>query len=64
MEQIEDRVCSRYPVCDGNLDKTVGILHVKDLVLVRGPLKAKFNLKGLLKEPFFVYEHMRLQARF
>ena len=64
MGQIDDRICSRYPVCDSNLDNTVGILHVKDLVLVRGALKANFNLKKLLKEPFFVYEHMKLQAVF
>ena len=64
MGQVEDRICSRYPVCDGNLDKTLGILHVKDLVLIRGALKANFSLKRLLKEPFFVYEHMKLQAVF
>ena len=27
-------------------------------------MKANFSLKSLLKEPFFVYEHMRLQAVF
>ena len=64
MGQVEDRICSRYPVCEGNLDKTLGILHVKDLVLIRGALKANFSLKRLLKEPFFVYEHMKLQAVF
>ena len=64
MGQIDDRICSRYPVCDGSLDKTMGILHVKDLVLIRGVQKANFSLKKLLKEPFFVYEHMKLQAVF
>ena len=64
MGQVENRICSRYPVCEGNLDKTLGILHVKDLVLIRGASKANFNLGKLLKEPFFVYEHMKLQAVF
>ena len=64
IDQIQGKVCSRYPVCDGTLDKTIGILHVKDLALVRGQSKKDFNIKNFLKDPFFVYEHMKIQAVF
>lgn len=62
--EITDDIYSRYPVCEGTLDDTIGLLHVKDLALIRGELKQKFNLKNLLKEPFFVYENMKIQAVF
>lgn len=55
---------SRYPVCDGELDNTLGFLHIKDLAFVRGEMKGKFDVKKLLKEPFFVYEHMKIAAVF
>ncbi len=55
---------SRYPVCDGELENTVGFLHVKDLAFVRGENKQKFVVSDYLKEPFFVYEHMKIQAVF
>ncbi len=55
---------SRYPVCEGELENTVGFLHVKDLAFVRGEDKQKFAVSDYLKEPFFVYEHMKIQAVF
>ncbi len=55
---------SRYPVCDGELENTVGFLHVKDLAFVRGEGKQQFDVTKYLKEPFFVYEHMKIQAVF
>ena len=55
---------SRYPVCEGGLDHTVGLLHIKELALVRGTEKVNFHIDRFLKEPFFVYEHMKIQAVF
>ena len=56
---------SRYPVCERSLDKTVGFLHVKDLAFVRNETEVKdFDIKKYLKAPFFVYEHMKIQAVF
>ncbi len=55
---------SRYPVCEGGLDSTVGFLHIKELALVRGSEKVHFDINRFLKEPFFVYEHMKIQAVF
>ena len=55
---------SRYPVCDGDLENIVGFLHVKDLAFVSDEEKANFKIEKLLKPPFFVYEHMKIQSVF
>lgn len=55
---------SRYPVCDKELEQTIGFLHVKDLTFVRSENRINFCLKKILKKPFFVYEHMKIQAVF
>ncbi len=59
---VQDDTHSRYPVCHGSLDHTIGFLHVKDLALVED--RKNFNFDELLKDPFFVYEHMKIQAVF
>src|SRR5690606_17381010 len=55
---------SRYPGCEGSLDNTIGFLHVKDLAFIRGEEKKNFSFEKNLKRPFFVYEHMKIQAVF
>lgn len=55
---------SRYPVCDGDIENMKGFLHVKSLALVSAENKGSFDLLTHLKEPFFVYEHMKIQAVF
>jgi putative hemolysin len=55
---------SRYPVCNGELENIVGFLHVKDLAFVSDEEKANFQIDKLLKPPFFVYEHMKIQSVF
>ena len=55
---------SRYPVCEDELENTKGFLHVKDLALLSDEEKEKFNIEKHLKEPFFVYEHMKIQSVF
>ena len=64
MEAVKEAGHSRYPVSEGDLDNTIGFLHVKDLAFVRGEMKGNFNIKSLLKDPFFVYEHMKISAVF
>ncbi len=53
---------SRYPVCHGSLDHALGFLHVKDLAQVED--RESFKIEDWLKDPFFVYEHMKIQAVF
>ncbi len=53
---------SRYPVCDGELENVKGFLHVKSLAFVKDT--ENFNPLNHVKEPFFVYEHMKVQSVF
>ncbi len=55
---------SRYPVCEGELENIVGFLHVKDLAFLPEAVKKNFEIEKLLKAPFFVYEHMKIQSVF
>lgn len=55
---------SRYPVCNGELEKTIGFLHVKDLAFIRGEARKNFKIENIVKDSFFVYEHMKIQAVF
>jgi len=44
-----------YPVCDGNLDKILGIVFIKDLFTII--LKQeKFDILSYIKEPLFILE--------
>lgn len=64
MDYAKDTGNSRYPVCKGELENIVGFLHVKDLAFVSNEEKTDFHIEKLLKPPFFVYEHMKIQAVF
>lgn len=55
---------SRYPVYDQDMDDVVGFLHVKDLVFSSSIEQKDFDIAKYLKPPFFVYEHMKIQAVF
>jgi putative hemolysin len=64
MDNARETGNSRYPVCKGELENIVGFLHVKDLAFVTDAEKANFKVEKLLKPPFFVYEHMKIQSVF
>lgn len=55
---------SRYPVYDEDLDDVLGFLHVKDLAFMQSEEQRNFDITKYLKPPFFVYEHMKIQAVF
>lgn len=46
---------SRMPVYEDNTDNIIGILYIKDLFFFEGN-KDKFNLRQLIRPPFFTYE--------
>ena len=52
---IAEHPHSCFPVCDGNIDTVLGIVHVKDL-LVHSFAGQPFGLKGLLKMPLLIFE--------
>jgi putative hemolysin len=64
IERLSNDNHSRYPVCKDDLDHTIGFLHVKALAFVDAAEQEEFELKNILKSPFYVYEHMKIQAVF
>lgn len=51
---------SRFPVYDGNIDKVVGILYVKDILIKLTEIQVNYDLFKLLRPPFFVPETKKL----
>lgn len=68
-EEVMQIVCetnkSRYPVFDGDLDQTIGILHIKDLARFQthGPAE-EFVLRELVRPPVYVPESLSLTRLF
>jgi CBS domain containing-hemolysin-like protein len=50
IEQIRQTKHTRYPVCDGSLDKVLGVAHIKDLLLVPHD-EQNFDLAKLMRPP-------------
>src|SRR5258708_40243701 len=52
---------TRYPLCEGTLDQTIGLSHVKDLLLaqLRGPGRPLTELK---RDVLFVPENSTVEA--
>jgi putative hemolysin len=57
-QKIIDSEYSRLPVCDGELDRVLGVIHVADLLsqILRGEA---LNLTVCLRQPLFLPESMR-----
>lgn len=52
--QLSERTrLSRFPVYEEDLDKILGVLYVKDLLLYKGTI-GEFNVCNLMKEPIYV----------
>ena len=61
---VREVVHSRYPVYQESMDEVIGFLHIKDLTFVTEAERRNFDVTKYLKPPFFVYEHMKIQAVF
>ncbi len=61
LEMIRTTRHTRYPLCDGTLDQTIGLIHVKDLLLaqLRGPGRPLTELK---RDVLFVPENSTVEA--
>ncbi|MFI5391603.1 MAG: CNNM domain-containing protein, partial [Bacteriovoracales bacterium] len=64
LDYVKLNVHSRFPVCEENLDKCIGFLHTKALLTLEENLMANFTAKDIVKEPFFVFENMKIQMVF
>ncbi|MFC1936220.1 hemolysin family protein, partial [Chloroflexota bacterium] len=62
MKTICETTKTRYVIFEENLDKVVGILHIKDLArhLVRYPDNTDINLRELARPPIYVPETLPL----
>jgi CBS domain containing-hemolysin-like protein len=61
LEMIRTTRHTRYPLCEGTLDQTVGLIHVKDLLLaqLKGPGRPLNELK---RDLLFVPENSTVEA--
>ena len=50
---------SRYPVCEGSMDNVVGVVHIKDLVVM--PSEKEFDLQSIMRPPQFVPETLPIR---
>ncbi len=65
VDLIKEVQHSRYPVYEEDLDDTIGFIHVKDITFASAEELGKdFDVTKYMNEPFFVYEHMKIQAVF
>jgi putative hemolysin len=56
---------TRFPVYEENIDRIIGILHVKDLIqFVENCDASRFNLRELIREPYFVLESIHTDQLF
>jgi CBS domain containing-hemolysin-like protein len=51
---------SRYPVFEENIDNIIGIIYVKDLLLLNDQQRQQFNLTDHMREPLRVGEHKKI----
>ncbi|HEV7231534.1 MAG TPA: hemolysin family protein [Bacteroidia bacterium] len=57
-KKIIDSVHSSFPLCDGELDKIIGIVFIKDL-LKTNFLLSPSNLRAITRAPLYLPENMR-----
>ena len=58
LEEIKQHGYSRIPVFSNNIDKVIGVLYVKDLLMYID--RKNFNWLSLIREPYFVPENKKL----
>ena len=51
-----DEECSRIPICDGDLDQVIGIMHSKQFFLYQDQWKKNEDIKPCLSKPYFIPE--------
>ena len=65
VKKIKEEKYTRIPFYDENPDKIIGILNIKDIVLILGNKNITIeNLKSILRKPYYVSESMKADTLF
>lgn len=64
LKGIEEYQFSRIPIYEENIDDIVGILNIKDLVLLGDEHKQNFDVKNLMREPYYTFEFKKITDLF
>jgi len=57
LEHVSQSTSTKYPVCDGSLDKIIGVISVVDLIKLFSP-NSKIDLRDYLTGPVYFPENM------
>jgi CBS domain containing-hemolysin-like protein len=57
---VDEHGFSRYPVFDGTIDNILGVLYVKDLLLLDDAARQNFVLTEHIREPLMVSERKKI----
>ncbi|AXI08055.1 HlyC/CorC family transporter [Oceanobacillus zhaokaii] len=65
VEMVNELKYTRFPIFEGDIDNIIGILHVKDLLpYVDRDYDNSFNLKKIIRKPYFVLETQTIDILF
>ncbi|MFO8111485.1 MAG: hemolysin family protein [Desulfosalsimonadaceae bacterium] len=60
LDRILDSGYTRIPVVEGNIDKTIGLVNVKDLFAEQIKKEGAVDIEKIIREPYFVPEYKKL----
>ncbi len=60
VEKLEEllihKKCSRVPICEGDLEKVIGIISIRRYLFSKTSIKSARDLRKIVKKPFYVPE--------